>query len=154
MNKTNRLILISSFILITIDQVIKHIIYINKYSFSIIKNFFRITYVENKGAAFGFLSDYQILLAIIGIVFIIFFIKYIFSLKHLNYYVITYSIFIISGVIGNLIDRVFRGFVIDYLDFNLLRYDFPVFNLADILIVVGVLLILLDELVRGKRNEM
>ncbi len=63
---------------------------------------------------------------------------------------ITYSL-IIGGLIGNLIDRVVLGYVTDYLEFYLGSYAFPVFNLADMAIVIGVILLIIHE-IRGEKN--
>ena len=60
---------------------------------------------------------------------------------------------LIGGIMGNLIDRVIHMQVIDYLDFNFFGFDFPVFNLADILIVVSMVLIIV-QIFKGEKNEM
>ena len=65
--------------------------------------------------------------------------------------IISFSL-IIGGLLGNLVDRIFRGYVIDYLNFYIFKYDFPVFNFADCLIVVGVI-ILLIRMLMGDGNE-
>lgn len=64
---------------------------------------------------------------------------------------IVYGI-LIGGVLGNLVDRVFRGYVVDYLGFQIFNYNFPVFNFADICIVLAVLTILILQF-GGKKNE-
>ena len=61
--------------------------------------------------------------------------------------------FIIGGLIGNLIDRVVRTYVIDFFDFNIFGYDFPVFNIADILIVVAVFLLIIESFVGVDKND-
>lgn len=57
-----------------------------------------------------------------------------------------------GGIIGNLLDRIFRGYVIDYLDFLIFGYNYPVFNLADILIVIS-MLSLIFFIIKGDKNE-
>lgn len=150
-------ILISSFLLVFFDQVIKFLVEKNlskSSSITIINNFFNITYVENKGAAFGIFSNSTLILIIISIIFLYFFIKYLLEEKTYYCFKIIYLVMILSGVIGNLIDRIFRNFVIDYLDFTIFSYDFPVFNLADILIVVGAFFLILDLFIRGDEDDL
>ena len=122
-------------LIILIDQLVKNIL-INK-NLTIIPNFLSLNYTENKGGAFGigsisFVTIFSIIL-IIGI--IIFLIKENEKISNL----IPFSL-ILSGSIGNLIDRIFRGFVIDYIDINI--FNFPNFNIADICIVTGVFLLI------------
>ena len=62
---------------------------------------------------------------------------------------ITYSM-LLSGIIGNLIDRVVFGYVIDFLDFNIFGYDFAIFNIADSFIVVAIILLLFQEVKNAK----
>ena len=128
-------------IVIIIDQLIK-IIVIDK-NFTIIPNFLEITYTQNSGAAFGIgerkivlVLSILIILAIIGI--ILYLVK---NNKQINYMPF---IFILSGSIANLIDRIFRGYVIDYIDVNL--YNFPNFNIADIVIVIGIIYFVINIL--------
>ena len=68
------------------------------------------------------------------------------NLEQISYGILT------GGIIGNLIDRIIHGFVIDYLDFKIFNYYFPVFNLADIMIVIGMFLIIIQVL-KGDKNE-
>ena len=118
-------------IIIIIDQLVKFFM-IGKNIVRIPK-FLQLSYTQNNGGAFGIGHKYIILvlsiIIIIGI--IIFLIKN--KQKIGNYLPF---IFILSGSIGNLIDRVFRGYVIDYISINL--FDFPRFNIADICIVIGI----------------
>lgn len=137
---------ISSIILIVIDIVIKLIISNNlilNQSISVINNFFYITYVKNTGVAWSILSGKINLIIVITLAIIILLIIYIFNKKSYGVLeIISYSM-LLSGSIGNLIDRIIYGYVIDYLDFNILGYDYPIFNFADICIVIGIVLILI-----------
>lgn len=143
-----------SVILIVIDQLIKLIISSNMVintSIIIIKDFLKITYVENSGAAFSVLEGNRIfliiitLIALVGIYFLIRNKKY----KKIETFIYT---LIISGIIGNLIDRIIHGYVIDYIDFKLLGNDMPIFNLADSLIVIGCILLLIITVKEDKNG--
>jgi len=137
---------IFSIIVIIIDQLLKYFISnsMNLYEYkTIIKDFFYITHVHNTGAAWSILSGNTFLL--IAIAFIAFFLIIIFFIKDqkLNNLDIAIYSLLIGGIIGNLIDRIIYGYVIDYLDFIIFKYDFPVFNLADICIVLSVILLII-----------
>src|SRR5574344_1550754 len=135
------------FFVIIIDQIIKFTIVsnFNLYgSMEIIKNFFSLTYIKNTGAAWGLFQDNQILFAILGLLASIFiYLILVNGSKLNNLEEVSYGL-LIGGIIGNAIDRVLRAGVIDYLDFNIFGYKFPIFNLADICIIVGLLLIILS----------
>ena len=141
-----KLLILLSVMLIIIDQGIKYIVVSNLNvldSVNIIPNFLNITYVTNSGGAFSILSGSRYFFIILGIIAIIYLIKYIMSDSNITKVdLIAYSL-VISGIIGNLIDRVVRGYVIDYLDFKIINYNFPIFNIADICIVIGCLLLVL-----------
>ncbi len=149
-------ILTTSFICILIDQIIKIIITTNlKFteSINVIKNFFRITYLQNNGAAFSILSGNRIFLILITLIALL--IIYIFLIKNKNINkieAICYGI-LMGGIIGNLIDRVRLGYVIDYLDFNIINYNYPVFNFADICIVVSAILLLIISIKEVKHGN-
>lgn len=112
----------------------------------LIDNFFRITYVKNTGAAFSIFSNNTILVVIISVVIIGFLLFYIYKNKGNNKLENVSYAFILGGAIGNLIDRLVYGYVIDFLDFEILSYDAPIFNLADTFIVIGVILFLINTL--------
>ena len=139
---------IISLVFIIIDFIAKIIINnnMNVYdSISIIPSFFSITYVRNIGAAFSIMENSRILFIIIGFVALILIYKYLIMNKVLNkYLMISYSM-LIGGIIGNMIDRIIYGYVIDYLSFNIFGYSFPIFNLADTFIVVSIIMLLLCE---------
>lgn len=113
---------------------------------NLIDNFFRITYVKNTGAAFSIFSNNTILVIIISVVVIGFLLFYIYKNKGNNKLENVSYAFILGGAISNLIDRLVYGYVIDFLDFEILSYDAPIFNLADTFIVIGVILFLINTL--------
>ena len=123
--------------LVVIDQLIKQIM-INKY-ITIIPNVLRFTYTKNLGAAFGLGSRFTVL--ILSSVIIVLMIYVLFKYKEINKYYIP-CILILSGSFGNLIDRMLRGYVIDYIDVNII--NFPNFNIADICITLGILLLAIN----------
>ena len=108
----------------------------------IIDKFFSFTMVHNTGGAFGLFSNNTILLLIVSVIFITGFIYYIEKNKASKIEEICYGM-ILSGIVGNMLDRLIRGYVVDFLDFKIFGYDYPVFNFADIFIVVGVILLVL-----------
>ena len=148
-------IYIFSFIFLIIDFISKIIIQnymtLNS-SIPIIKNFFSITYVKNIGAAFSILSGKQLFLIILGIIILIGIIYYVNKDKLNNLKVIYYSL-LIGGIIGNLIDRIIYNSVIDFLDFKIFGYDYPIFNLADTFICIGVILIIIESIIGGKNGN-
>jgi signal peptidase II len=123
-------------------------------SIPVIENFFHITYVRNKGAAFSFLSDvswrlpfFIIVSTFASLVILIAFRKLRDDqrLAHVS------LAMIFSGAVGNLIDRVRLGEVIDFLDVHWYRHHWPAFNVADSLICVGVFLLAIDMILEEKR---
>ena len=107
-------------------------------SIPIIENVFHLTYVENRGAAFGMLQNNQIIFIIVAIIASIYGLYYL-NTKKVNLVGKTGILLIISGAVGNAIDRVRLGFVVDYFDFRVIwKY---VFNIADIFVVVGTILL-------------
>lgn len=113
-------------------------------SIDIIKNFLRISYVKNTGAAFSILDGNTLLVTIIGIVIIIMIIWYLYKNK-VNKMIdkIGYSL-ILGGSIGNLFDRVCYGYVRDFINIQIGEYNYPIFNLADSFIVIGVILLFIS----------
>lgn len=142
-------------ICILIDQIIKIIVTNNfelNSSISLINDFFNLTYVRNYGAAWSIFSGNRLFLIIIGFLAIFLIYRYFIKNKKLKKMeIITYGL-LLGGIIGNLIDRIVFGYVIDFLDFLIFGYNFPVFNLADTFIVVSVFLIIID-VVRGEKYE-
>ncbi len=148
-------IFIIAFILFIIDMITKILVTSNMTvgsSINIIPGFFSITYVKNTGAAWGIFSNGTIILGLLSVVFLIFFIKYIIEQKSIRLFSSINYALIIAGILGNMVDRFARGFVVDFLNFQIFSYDFPVFNVADTFIVVGIILILIDYLLVGDKK--
>ncbi|MEG1971900.1 MAG: signal peptidase II [Oscillospiraceae bacterium] len=110
-------------------------------SINLIDGFLALTYVENRGAAFGMLSGKQTLLIIVTVCIIIGMEYYMLKVKPKDKWVLLSLSMIIAGGAGNLVDRVLRGFVVDYIDINQ-WFSYPMFNMADCLVVVGEIILL------------
>ena len=108
----------------------------------LIKDFFKLEYLENRGAAFGILQNKLILLALVTLIVISGMIYYIIKYKPKSKFLRISFALIISGALGNLYDRLFYKYVVDFI---LLHYKdvyyFPTFNIADMLVVVGTLIL-------------
>lgn len=130
------------FVDILTKQLVKNYFLLNE-SFPIIPDFFNLTYVNNYGGAWSILSHYTVLLVLIGLVTVACLLVYI-SQKppttKLNTF--AYSL-LLGGATGNLLDRILYGYVIDFLDFNIFGYNFPIFNFADICIVISIFFIII-----------
>lgn len=147
------IILMLSIFFLSLDQFSKWLVLSNypfgfnltEFGNEIINNFFYITYVKNYGAAWGILSNNVYFLCMIS--FIVFIVLFIFVRNEKNYtkYSIIYYSLIFGGLLGNLMDRMFNGYVVDFLNFYIFGYDYPVFNLADTFIVLGVFLLIVTE---------
>ena len=139
--KTKLYFLSLSIFIILLDQLTKYLILYNYKKF-INKDFllFRLDFVRNYGAAFNIFSGSRVFLSSISIIFAILLIYLILrenTSKPFNHY--SYS-FILGGTIGNGIDRISNGFVIDFINLNII--NFPVFNIADISINIGFIFLL------------
>lgn len=138
MNK--KIVLIIGGILLLLDQIIKFIAINN--NFVVIPGFLSLTYTENTGMAFGLNENNVILVILINIVILGIIIKFLKeNIDKIDMVVFISLILILTGGFGNLIDRIFRGHVIDFIDVNL--FDFPVFNIADIYIIVGAIILVI-----------
>ena len=130
-----------SIFIVLIDQFTKYLMFYNKKLF-INKDFllFKLDFVKNYGAAFNIFSGSRILLSLISIIFSILLIYLMLwknNLMVLDLY--SYS-FILGGTIGNGFDRILKGYVIDFINLNII--NFPVFNIADISINIGFIFLL------------
>lgn len=148
-------VIIYSFIIIIIDLISKLVIdkllKINE-TISVINNFFSITKVFNRGASFSMFIGYRLLFILIGIITIVILFKYLNNFKMNNRNILAFSL-LIGGIMGNLIDRVIYGYVIDFLDFNIFGFDAPIFNIADTCICIGAFLLFYAIMKREDINE-
>ena len=130
-----------SIFIILIDQFTKYLMFYNYKKF-INKDFilFRLDFVKNYGAAFNIFSGSRVFLSLISIFFSILLIYLIFRKNTLNSFDLYSYSFILGGTIGNGIDRIYRGFVVDFINLNII--NFPVFNIADISINIGFIILL------------
>ena len=142
--------------LILLDQVVKEVsVRCLKpcSSVSVIPGFFNLTYVENRGCAWGMLQNQVWLLIAIALVMLGLLIwrsKWFFPEGKLGKVV---QVLLYSGIVGNLWDRVFRGFVVDMFDFYWQIHHFPVFNVADVFISVAAGLLIISSVFSNKENE-
>ncbi len=135
--------LIVGAVLVIIDQIIKY--FVSAYlqpvgSVSVIDNLFSLTYVENKGVAFGMFSDMRWVFVALTSALLAIIIFYMFKKRPKGKFFYICAALIIGGGIGNLIDRIFYGYVIDYLS---LSFFPPVCNFADYCITAGTIMLVI-----------
>ncbi|ATH65487.1 MULTISPECIES: signal peptidase II [Staphylococcus] len=143
-------------VILILDQITKYIITKTMQigdSFELIPNFLNITSHRNSGAAWGILSGkmafFYIITVVILIVLIVFYIK---EAKHNLLMQVAISL-LFAGALGNFIDRVLNGEVVDFVDTYIFSYNFPIFNVADSSLTIGVLLIIIALLKDMKTEE-
>lgn len=130
-------------ILVVIDQLTKFLFFGKDFSVG----FFRISFVKNTGMSFGLFQGSNLFLIFVSIIALVALVYFAFFSKELKSS-FWFLLVIISGTLGNLVDRVFRGFVVDFINFGW----WPVFNVADSLIFIGVFGLLINELFFIKTN--
>ena len=150
----NRKIFAIAVISLFIDQMSKILVGIfltlNK-TVPIIKNFFSLHYIQNYGAAWSIFDnkvDFLILVSLVAL-FIIYHYMYTFKKNKRNN--LAFGL-LLGGIIGNLLDRVFLGYVRDFLSFKIVSYHYPIFNFADTFIVIGVFLLII-AIRKGEDNN-
>ena len=154
MNKKGIKIIIFSLVLILLDFLTKFLII---HSFNInegiilINNFLKFIYIKNSGAAFGLLNNNIYVLIIITIALISYLIYELIKCNNKLYF-FSYLL-ILCGALGNLIDRVFRGYVVDFISFTLFGREMAIFNVADIYITFGVILFIFSIFKEGKHER-
>ena len=133
---------IITIIIVALDQLSKYAV-VKNIEFGklipVIEPLFYLTYHENKGAAWGILQNkrfFFIILTVIALAFIVYF-----MVKMDNKLLKTALSFILGGAVGNLIERIYKGSVTDFLDFYFGAYHFPTFNVADSFITIGTILL-------------
>ena len=135
--------------LLIADQAVKYLVrttMVQGQSIPIIENIFHITYIENPGAAFGILANQRMLFLILTAVIVGVMIYLYFSLSNKKSLTAISLGIVVSGAIGNFIDRFMQGTVTDFLDFRI----WPIFNIADIAICVGLALICYFIIIKGE----
>jgi signal peptidase II len=128
--------------IVALDQVTKYLAktYLKPVgSIPLIPNVFHFTYVENRGAAFGILQNQRWLFIVLTVVISAVIVYYLFTHRQESIVLTIALSMILGGAIGNLIDRLRLGYVVDMLHFVLI--DYPVFNVADSFVVIGTLLL-------------
>lgn len=140
-------------ILVLLDQVSK--VFMQNFleygnSVAILDGVFHLTYVENRGAAFGLFENMQVFFIIVAVIVTIVGLVYIHKSETSKLAKISICL-IIAGAIGNLIDRVKMGYVVDFFDFRFI-WNY-VFNIADIFVVIGTLLLCIYLLKSGKEEN-
>lgn len=145
--------------LLSIDQLTKALVarsILFQSSKSIIPGFFNLTHIRNRGAIFGFFSHSEsrvlfIILTLVSLVALGLVIYYFFKTPSSQILMKISLSVILAGALGNLMDRLFRGYVIDFLDFHIKNWHWPSFNVADACITIGAfLLIFILVFKRGK----
>lgn len=147
----NKKIVIMSSLILLLDQIVKSIIEINKVHFTLVSNFIKINYYENTGAAFSIMQGKTTILILISLIMLVIIYSMTFSYEESKLTNIAFGL-LFGGVFGNLIDRVFYGFVRDFIDICLFGYNFPVFNIADATIVIGAILLIIAT-IKGEKNN-
>ena len=149
----NKKVFIIALIVLIIDQVSKMLAntFLIDNIINIIPNFFKLEYALNTGAAWSILNNHQVILIIISIILMIILFMFHNNFKENIRNNIAFGL-LFGGIWGNLVDRLFHGYVIDFLSFKIFNYDYPIFNIADIAVVVGILL-LVFAIIKGEDNE-
>ena len=141
--------------LVSFDQLTKYIV-INSFNVNdkliLINNFLKFYYIRNTGISFGMLSNQKYIIILLTLLVIAYVIYETIKNKKNKLMIISSSL-IISGAIGNLIDRVFRGYVVDFISFTLFKKEMAIFNIADILITLGIILYIYIILMEGKNER-
>lgn len=147
----NKKVCILGIVIILLDQISKNIvssIFSLGRSIKVIKDFFYLTYVHNFGGAWSIFNNRVPLLVIATFIIIFILIKYMAKFKINKRNTLAFGL-LFGGIISNLIDRICFGYVKDFLDFKIFNYNYPVFNIADIAIVVGVFLMII-AIIKGE----
>lgn len=151
MKKGLKNVIFFGMIFLILDQAVK--IFINSRfvlgeAYILINNLLSILLVHNTGAAFSILSGNQVFLVIIGIIALVALLLFVYQGdNYSDYEIFAYSL-LFGGILGNLIDRIFYGYVIDFISLTFVGYNFPIFNIADMCIVASVILIII-KVIKG-----
>jgi len=139
-------------VVLILDRISKHIAktYLQPLgSVPVVKNIFHFTYVENRGVAFGMLQNKNWIFIPVTIAIVAVIVYILYSVKQSSLLMKISLMLVLSGALGNLIDRVLQGYVVDFFDFRV----WPVFNIADSSIVIGAILLGYVILIKGEGLE-
>lgn len=147
-------ITIIAVLLFIVDQISKlildRVLVLNK-SITLLDKFIYITKVYNTGVSFSMLSGKRVIIILINIIVLVFLYFYMNKFKNNKRNIYAFGL-VCGGLLGNLLDRIMYGHVIDFIDIHIFGYDYPVFNLADSFIVIGIFL-LIYAIYIGEDNE-
>jgi signal peptidase II len=129
-------------VIFMIDQVSKLILSNYLKDDLVITNFFGLTPLTNTGAAWSFLSNHNYLIVLISLIILVILYRFMLSFKLNKINTVAFGL-VFGGILGNLGDRIFHGYVFDFLAFKIFNYDYPVFNLADSFIVIGTIILII-----------
>lgn len=141
-------------ITVLLDQTTKFLIQSNfelNKSYELINNFYYITYYENTGIAFGMFNNLGWIIIVVSMLLLLLLIYELTKYYDVRSCALAFSI-LIGGLIGNLIDRIMFGYVRDFLDFNPFGFNFPIFNISDVCIIVGSIILIISTLELGKSD--
>ena len=153
-NKFNSSLFFLFLFLVILDQITKALVinFFDLYESVPLFPIVNLTFVVNYGFAFGLLNDpslNQILVSVVILLIILYFLYLLIKTQD-NIFRLT-LILILSGALGNFIDRIFRGFVIDFIDIYISKYHWPAFNIADGCITVGFMILMVNILFLNKK---
>ncbi len=142
------------FLLVLLDQTTKELV-INKFKLYESLNmlpFLNFTFVVNYGFAFGFLNNPSINQLIVSLIIFSIILYFLYLLIRTQDHIFRFSlILILSGALGNFLDRIFRGFVVDFIDIYISKFHWPAFNLADSWITIGFMIMMFNILFLNKK---
>ena len=139
-----------------LDQVIKYMVSTTNINSVVIPNFLSLSYAQNDGVAFSMLSGSRIFIIILSIILIFVLTNIVKNdykkNKDKNMLLLSYGL-LLSGILGNLIDRIIRGVVVDYISIRIFNYQYPIFNFADMLITVGIIIFIIVSCTNSKKEK-
>ncbi len=139
---SKKLVIAIAAIVMILDQVSKYIIgvFIKSKSLVLIKKVLYLTYVKNYGVAFNMLNNKRFVIILFSVILLALIYNYMKNFKNNKRNIIAFGL-VYGGIVGNLVDRLFLGYVRDFIDFRIINY--PVFNIADSAIVIGIVLLII-----------
>lgn len=152
----NKKIVIISIIVLLFDQITKSLIDVTHNTINIIDNVLYFSLYKNTGASWSILEGKVTLLIVISLIMLLLVYSLMFSYDSNKYNDVSFGL-LFGGILGNLFDRIFYGYVRDFIGIIIFKYHFPIFNIADVSIVIGVILITLEtikgDVKRGNRSK-